>query len=162
MGGPELPFDLGETSGRRSLYYRYSRDQKMELLNIFDAASVDECYRRNESIVPQQALALVNSQFVWNQARAVTQQLVARTAGASEFLAAAFQEILCRPPTKEELTECQRFLRDQADLFRQAKQLTASAAGPAEVQTHTDEAEMQAKEYLIHTLFNHNDFITVR
>ena len=33
----------------------------MEFLALFDAANVSECYRRSESVVPQQALALANS-----------------------------------------------------------------------------------------------------
>jgi hypothetical protein len=167
-GGPELPLDLGETSGRRSIYYRYSRDDKLELLNIFDAASVDECYRRNESIVPQQALALVNSQFSWSQARSLTRRLLARLDSSSrhtstpQFVAAAFEDILCRPPTREELVQCQRFLDDQAALFRHAEQLTLSAAGPPSAGLHPDDADLQAKEYLVHVLLNHNDFVTIR
>ena len=70
MGGPPLDCLAGPDSPRRSLYYRYSREDKMEFLMVFDAAAVEECYRRQESIVPQQALALENSDFVWDRARA--------------------------------------------------------------------------------------------
>ena len=50
-------------SRRRSLYFVHSHNDHHKFLTMFDDASVLECYRRAESIVPQQALALANSQF---------------------------------------------------------------------------------------------------
>src|SRR5207249_1645452 len=69
MGGPELDHNLGLTTKRRSLYYRHAAEKQMEFLLIFDAASVNECYRRAESVVPQQALAMANSSLVLAQSR---------------------------------------------------------------------------------------------
>ena len=74
-GGPPLDPMRGTDTGRRSLYYRYSREDKMELLTAFDAPGVEECYRREQSIVPQQALALENSEFSWDQARRIARRL---------------------------------------------------------------------------------------
>jgi len=74
-GGPPLDPARGEDSARRSIYYRYSREDKMEFLTAFDAPAVEECYRRQESIVPQQALALENSAFAWDQARRIARRL---------------------------------------------------------------------------------------
>ncbi len=68
MGGPERPVDSAETGTRRSLYYRTARDERIPLLTTFDAANVEECYRRSETIVPQQALAMTNSGMVLTRA----------------------------------------------------------------------------------------------
>ena len=54
MGGPDIDHQLGLTSRRRSLYFRHAAEKQMEFLTLFDAASVNECYRRSESLVPQQ------------------------------------------------------------------------------------------------------------
>jgi hypothetical protein len=150
MGGPALPYPEGMGPQRRSLYYRYSREDKLEFLNVFNPASVEECYRREESIVPQQALVLANGEFVWAQARRVS----ARLSGDEEaFTKAAFQAVLCRPPTEDEKATCLDFLHEQARLLEQPERLTPFE-GPPEWRT--------AREYLVHALLNHNDFVTIR
>jgi hypothetical protein len=141
-GGP--PLDEPTTHPpRRSLYYRYSQQDKLPFLVVFDAASVEECYRRNESVVPQQALALLNDEFVWRQARAISEKIAAK--GAKDFVKAAFECILCRTPTPEERQSCLEFLKDQ--------QCAGATGQPAAV---------AARERLVHVLLNHNDFITIR
>src|SRR5262249_19580472 len=61
LGGPDIDYPLGLTVPRRSLYFRHAAEKQMEFLTIFDAASVTECYERKQAIVPQHALALINS-----------------------------------------------------------------------------------------------------
>jgi hypothetical protein len=139
-GGP--PLDGQTARPRRSLYYRYSQEDKLPFLTIFDAASVEECYRRNQSVVPQQALALLNDEFVWQQARATSRRLTAKEEEA--FVKAAFECVLCRMPTAEEQQSCLEFLRDQG------REVGRSATGRA------------AQEHLVHVLLNHNDFVTIR
>src|SRR5262249_13237661 len=55
MGGSEQPVAAAETGTRRTIYYRYASGDNIPLLSMFDAANVTECYRRHETIVPQQA-----------------------------------------------------------------------------------------------------------
>jgi hypothetical protein len=142
-GGPPLD-DQASHPPRRSLYYRYSREDKLPFLVVFDAASVEECYRRNKSIVPQQALALLNEEFVWQQARAISQNLTAKK--ADDFVERAFECVLCRMPTPDELQACLEFLED-----RKSYPSESERASPA-----------VARERLVHVLLNHNDFITIR
>src|SRR5262249_30661290 len=59
--GPDLDHEQGLTTYRRSLYYHHGPVKRMPFLDLFDVADAHECYRRQEGIVPQQALALVNS-----------------------------------------------------------------------------------------------------
>ena len=45
-----------------------ARDERIPFLTMFDAPNVEECYRRDETIVPQQALAMINSGMVLTRA----------------------------------------------------------------------------------------------
>ena len=50
------------------MYFRHSPDTQMEFLKTFDAPNPVECYMRSQSVVPQQALALANSQITQEEA----------------------------------------------------------------------------------------------
>jgi hypothetical protein len=128
MGGPEIDEHKGFEVFRRSVYFRNSPDTQMEFLRTFDMASPSECYERNESVVPQQALALANSKLSRDRSRDLAAKLTASNPEPQAFARQAFETILGRPPSEQEL-----------------------------------EAAVKAKpESLIHVLFNHNDFITIR
>ena len=64
-----MPLAEQDASRRRALYFFHSHNEHNKLLGIFDDANVLECYRRTESIVPQQALALWNSKFAHDDGR---------------------------------------------------------------------------------------------
>jgi hypothetical protein len=130
-GGPELDQNSALTTSRRSLYYRHAPEKQAEFLRLFDAANVNECYERSESIVPQQALALANSVLVETQSKA----LAGKLPNGDGFVETAFRSVLGRPPSPTEREECARFL---------------GQAGP------------KGREGLVHVLFNHNDFVTIR
>src|SRR5262249_20290495 len=133
MGGPDIDHHLGLTSRRRSLYFRHAAEKQMEFLTLFDAASVTECYRRSESIVPQQALALANSSLALAQSRLLARTLSQQvgTADTAAFVKAGFEQVLSRPPTDQESTACVKFLGEQAALLAGGKKLTASVGAPA-------------------------------
>jgi hypothetical protein len=163
-GGPDIDHRLGLTSRRRSLYFRHAAEKQMEFLTLFDAASVTECYRRSESIVPQQALALANSSLALGQARLLARSLSRKigTSDAAAFVKAGFEQVLSRPPTAEETAECVRFLREQTALLARGKKLTASVGAPASSVPPAADPAQRARENLIHVLMNHNDFVTIR
>jgi hypothetical protein len=135
-GGPDIDYADGEKNSRRSVYFRHAYEKQMTFLLLFDAASPNECYRRTESIVPQQALALANSSLVHTQAVKLAEILQAETQGQSPdtFITQAFEQILGRPPWNDELTACREFLSTGDHAARD----------------------------LIQVLMNHNDFVTVR
>jgi hypothetical protein len=60
-GGPELDFNDDAPTLRRSLYYRHAPEKVMPFLMAFAAAGPTEFYRRANTVVPQQAMALVNN-----------------------------------------------------------------------------------------------------
>jgi hypothetical protein len=164
MGGPDIDHHLGLTSRRRSLYFRHAAEKQMEFLTLFDAASVTECYRRSESLVPQQALALANSSLALEQSRLLAHSLSLKigTNDAAVFVKAGFEQVLSRPPTAEETAVCVRFLHGQAALLASGKKLTASDGAPVSRVSAAADPALRARENLIHVLMNHNDFVTIR
>jgi hypothetical protein len=135
LGGPTLDAKSGDKLLRRSLYFNQTRDESNLFLEMFDNANVLDCYRRAESIVPQQALALMNAQTSLTSADAIARRLNQPTDEA--FVRTAFQSLLCTSPGPEELQTCLEALKE---------------LGPPE----------KARPAFIHTLLNHHDFITVR
>lgn len=147
-GGPPVP--LSEAmSPRRSVYFVHSHNEHDKFLSTFDDASVLDCYRRDESIVPVQALALWNSDLSQTMAGKVAGRLSGRLGEATDarFVAEAFTTILCGPPTAEESAECERALAELKGLLK-------DRGAP--------DHERRAREILVQSLINHNDFITIR
>jgi hypothetical protein len=104
-----------------------------------------ECYRRTRTIVPQQALALSNSKLSTEHSRTLAPRLMEKIAPAADgddsaFITAAYKQVLTRFPTNDELAACREFL---------AKQSSATSLD-------------RARASLVHVLFNHHDFVTIR
>jgi hypothetical protein len=135
-GGPDIDHKLGLSSKRRSLYLRLAAEKEVEFLKIFDGPSVTECYERRPSVVPQQALALANSELAVNQARRLAAALRTEIGPDDKrFIGEAFRRILGRGPGPEETRLCAEFLSRPSD---------------------------RSRENLVLVLLNHNDFVTVR
>jgi hypothetical protein len=117
---------------RRSLYFFHSRDGRSRFLATFDDADVFACYRRSESIVPQQALAMMNSQTAAASAKQIA-AVFEPNISSEELVRAAFSMILARPPTQAELAESLAYLKAQPK-----------------------------REHFIHALINLNDFLMIR
>jgi hypothetical protein len=168
LGGPELDQTSGMSVPRRSLYFRASKEKKMQFLSLFDSPNPVECYRRSESIAPQQALAMANSPLTLAQSRVLAKKLtdglgnVAAKEASKHFIETAFVHILCRPPTADELATCAEFLAEQSAKLADPKLLTAFSAGPAASVPPSTDPQQRARENLVHVLLNHNDFVTVR
>jgi Protein of unknown function (DUF1553)/Protein of unknown function (DUF1549) len=148
-GGPEIDHNAGMTVKRRSLYFRHAPEKQMTFLELFDAASPTECYKRSETVVPQQALALANSPLTQTESRVLARKLSATYADDLAFVSAAFEIVLSRPATADERDICAKFLTEQAELYA-SKKLAPS------------DAKTRARDSLVHVLLNHNDFVTVR
>ena len=158
LGGPEIDQQLGETNFRRSLYFRNTPNEKMEFLEIFDVADPNSCYRRKESVVPHQALAKMNSELMQNSARHLASQL---SGDNNTFIKAGFETVLNRAPTQEELKLCEQFLNDHQTILTTDKSDKFPNKSGA-IQAPATDAQARARENLIHVLFLHNDFVTVR
>lgn len=175
--GPDLDPNLGLTSGRRSLYFRSSKEKRMTFTSLFDGPNVSECYRRSESIAPQQALAMANSGLTLAQSRILAGKLAERVLSESKnadrvwlnsspgqraFVSLAFEHLLNRQPSEMELAECETFLGQQSQAHADAGKLTRfKTSATSNVPPSTDAAQ-RARENLIHVLLNHHEFVTVR
>ncbi|HEV3136757.1 MAG TPA: DUF1553 domain-containing protein, partial [Pirellulales bacterium] len=168
MFGPDLEPDQGMSVPRRSIYFRSSKEKKVPFLAMFDSPNVTDCYRRSETVVPQQALAMVNSSLTLAEARRLAGAM-ARELGTqagdeslSQFVAGAFERILCRPPSGEERAACLEFLERQSARLADSKALVAFASGGENPVKPAADPGQRARENLIHVLLNHNDFLTIR
>ena len=141
MGGPDIDHNLGLKSKRRSIYLRQAAEKEVEFLKIFDGPAVTECYVRRPTVVPQQALAMANSELTLNEARSLAKKLSTEAGDdAQAFARTAFEHILARHPRPDELKHCREFLETRTQSSTSAR----------------------AREALVTVLFNHNDFVTIR
>jgi hypothetical protein len=155
MGGHEIDHKQGMTAHRRSLYFAHHGEEKMEFLELFDAANPCDCYKRTASVQPQQALALTNSELTKLLSRALAKQLwesvQSKVDANSKFARLAFLQVLNREPLTSELAASNDFLHEQS-----------SRLTPADGSAVKFEPATRARENLVHALMNHNDFVTVR
>jgi hypothetical protein len=138
-GGPDIDYTLAETSQRRSVYLRHAQEKTVEFIQVFDGPALTECYQREMSIKPHQALALMNSKVASDAAEALEAKLsLASGADYSRFIEEAFLAVLNRPVKPDEVALCAEFLnRDGGDVAK-------------------------ARRNFLGVLFNHNDFVTIR
>ena len=166
-GGSEIDEKKGQDVFRRSMYFRNTPNEKMPFLEIFDVANPNACYRRIESVVPHQALALGNSSLSLGQSRLLAESLsseIGKTADESTnrmFITTAFEQILSRLPARSEIAACEAFLTKHAALVQQQKRKAFPASGKA-VRAASSDPHQRARENLVHVLFSHNDFVTIR
>jgi hypothetical protein len=139
-GGPPVPAAQQAASKRRSLYFFHSDTDRNLFLTTFDGAAPRECYRRDQSIVPQQALALTNSSLVLDAAGPIAERLSKGAVDDAAFIRRAFAVVLGISAGEAEVTASKRALED----WRRQ--------GPAGAE----------RSRFIWALLNHNDFVTLR
>ena len=163
MGGPDIDHQQGLSIKRRSLYFRNAAEKQMTFLKLFDMAGVNECYERRDSVMPQQALALANSELTLVQSRLLARRLNAESlADDSAFLVAAFETVISRPPRELEVAACLAFLAEQRLAFEKSRErFTVVAANAADGSLPSGDPVLRARENLIHVLFNHHEFVTL-
>ncbi len=137
IGGPDIDHTTAQESRRRSIYMRHGREKLVEFVQIFDGPKVSECYMREESVQPHQALAMANSKLTNLAAQSISER-VSGQAGEdpAAFVEQAYLTVLGKAPKAEEKKLCLQFL-ESGDIVRK-------------------------KERLVAVLLNHNDFVTVR
>ena len=151
-GGPPVPPAEQSDSTRRSMYFFHSNNDQNLFLSTFDEAGVKECYRRDQSIVPQQALALADSRLVHDAAGQIAERLSKPTATGmkqpvdKEFVRRAFYVLLGIRANDDETRASIKAMAEWRTL--------ADVKGDAKLD--------RARAYLIWALVNHNDFITLR
>lgn len=126
---------------RRSVYIYSKRQLLMPLMELFDApTTTDSCPERLVSVVPTQALVLMNDEFTEDQAEALA-ALAERERGAEPRQAVefVFRRTLGRAPDAERLREAERFVAERTLV---SDRLSALAD-------------------LVHVIFNSSEFLYV-
>lgn len=147
LGGPPVMASEQEESKRRSLYFFHSNNERNMFLQTFDEAMVKECYRREQNIIPQQALALSNSKLVLDAVPSIAARLINRAKEEDDFILLAFEQLLGVRATSAEVNACKKAMEHW-------RQLPDEGLGAGTGQ--------RDRIMLVWTLINHNDFVTVR
>lgn len=180
FGGPEIETNLWVRSRRRSMYFTIHGEAKMPFLETMDGPNVNECYRRTTTILPQQALAMTNSELLVHCGRRLAARIeaehtqAASIANASDgspsdaplddtgFIHRAFQWVLGRPPSQAESAASAEFLASQTALLETVTPEQLGSASHQDVTPPSSDAKTRARENLAISLFSHNDFVTIR
>jgi len=117
LGGPAFPpslkreFGYRPSSRKRSVYLPVLRNTLPELFQVFDFANPNMVVgRRSRSVLPTQALYLMNSPFVLEQAERAAARLLEEEADPQRRLHRAFVRFLGRPPVEAERKAAEQFL----------------------------------------------------
>ncbi len=110
------PGPMPTSVNRRSVYLLARRVYPLRFLELFDSPIVPvNCTKRPQSATVLQSLALLNSQFVVDQAAAMADRVRQRAPDDSSVqISWAYRLSLAREPAAEELAACRQFLIDQA------------------------------------------------
>jgi mono/diheme cytochrome c family protein len=116
VGGPTVDITRAPWTGRRTLYGFIDRQNLPGLFRTFDFASPDTTSsQRHETTVPQQALFLMNSPFVLQQAKSLAARPEVRSqAQPEQRIRALYRLAYAREPDADEVTLGLRFLEAAA------------------------------------------------
>jgi len=115
---------------RRSLYMYLKRGLLPPLMTTFDLCDPTlPCGQRNITIVPTQALALMNNQFVHDRSRHIAAGIAARHSDPTVLIKSAWSQILRRQPTSHELKLALQHLSVQQRRFASPPAVHDSADG---------------------------------
>lgn len=166
-GGPPVPLDprpdgrivIDEKAlpnpaakGRRSLYLLQRRNYPLSMLGVFDVPLMNtNCPRRANSVVPLQALAMMNGAFALEQADRFAERLMREERGdASRRIERAFTLALSRPPSPHEAALSRELI--DAQTARHLKAMPNASGAQASV---------KGLAGLCLMLFNTNEFLYV-
>jgi len=147
---PRWPLDAkdNEETWRRSVYIYVKRSVLLPMIEVFDcpATTVSSPVRSTSTVSPQ-ALALMNNEFVLEQAGYFAERVSAEAGGdARKQVAAAFNLALNRTPTEKETAWALEFLKKQAEGYTARKNAKPEAS---------------ALRDMCHAIFNLNEFLYV-
>ena len=146
-GPPVAPAEQAE-SRRRSLYFFHSNNDRNLFLTTFDEALVKECYRRDQSIVPQQALALTNSRLLLDASKLIAVRIAERTTAD--------------PHELDDIAFVRRAFTWLLGVTANDAELAASLKALDEWRRLPVEDGRDARALLVWAILNHNDFVTLR
>ena len=170
---PELPVDYITSyrwdatkdraqRNRRSCYLAVRRNAHLPLLKTFDVPDTfASCARRTETTTPAQALVLLNSRWVLEEAQEFAGRLLRESDSHEtvDWIRRAFELLYGRAPTREELDVSKRFLRDESAILGKRLDLGEPVALPPHVPTGVQRSTAAALVDFCHSLWNTNEFL---
>ena len=139
----------GPTQWRRSVYIYVKRQLLMPMMELFDApTTTDSCAERMQSVVPTQALVMMNDEFVEDHAGFLAQRAAAAGGGLAQAVERMQVLALAKPPEPERLKQALAFVAARERAY-------ATEAGAVNTPRH------RALTDLAHVLFNSSEFLTI-
>ena len=152
---PRWPLDAKDdhSTWRRSVYIFVKRSVLLPLIEVFDCpATVVSGPVRAVSTVSPQALALMNNEFVLQQAGSFAERVMKEAGGDRRAqVVRAFKIALNRPPNLKEIEWSLSFLKAQAEGYAQRKDEAPEKAAP----------EKAALRDFCHAIINLNEFVYI-
>ncbi|MBI1313816.1 DUF1549 domain-containing protein [bacterium] len=135
---------------RRSVYIYVKRQLLMPMMELFDSpTTTDSCAVRPASILPTQALILMNDEFTEDQAEALARRAeAASNDDLDTAIRTAYRRTMCREPSGSRLSRSIGFVEQQMSSWK--------AAG-----TSNDEARHKSLSDFCHVLLNSSEFVFV-
>jgi hypothetical protein len=164
LGDTDFTQDHGDSLYRRSLYTFWKRTAAPPTMTAFDAAGRESCrVLQTRTNTPLQALALMNEVTFVEAARKLAERAL-REGGATaeDRIGAAFQLVLTRTPTADEMAILSAGLTRHLEHYRQqpddAAKLLAAGESPRDEQF--DATELAAYTAMANVILNLDETIT--
>ncbi|MGP8245118.1 MAG: PSD1 and planctomycete cytochrome C domain-containing protein [Bryobacteraceae bacterium] len=148
---------------RRSVYIFVQRNMVYPMLDAFDAPNPQEtCSRRFRSVIPSQALIMMNDTLVADWARALASRVL-NDGGLSldQQVDRAYRLTLSRPPAAAERKAVVDFLDRQSALFAERPARNEKLPPPGAPPAGIESAHAAAFVDFCHALINSNEFLYV-
>ena len=155
--------DHGDSLYRRGIYTFIKLTVPPPSMIIFDASNRDQCeVKRSQTNTPLQALVMMNDPLVWEASRVLAQNLMIKDSSADKGIEKAFRLIVCRKPSKQELSILKSYYDNQLSQFRDKKLDAAKALKIGEYPSKEDlDKNMHAALMkTINTIYNLEEAIT--
>ena len=112
------PFHAVYESNQRSVYLMQQRNRRNPYLQLFDSADPNVSMgQRQATVTPTQALFLMNSRFVHDQANGLAKRIVADRKTTEEGVQLAFELGHGRQPSKSDFNSAVEFVTKYSDKF---------------------------------------------
>jgi len=140
----------GPAQWRRSVYIYAKRQLLMPIMELFDApTTTDSCAERMQSVVPTQALVLMNDEFVEDHAGFLALRAVAEAGEHLSHVIERMQSLaLAKPAGPQRLKQAVAFVEAREAVY-------------AKVPSPTNLPRQRALTDLAHVMFNSSEFIYI-
>jgi hypothetical protein len=148
---------------RRSVYIFSKRVMTYPMFEAFDAPNSEEsCARRFRTVIPSQALTLMNDKLVLRWSQTFAQRILnVRGLTPEQQIRRAFRIAFSRPPNPQEQQASLEFLGKQSALLAGRLARNETVALPDKNQAGTTPAQVAAFVDFCHALLNSNEFMYV-